>query len=60
MKIIGIILAVIGVLGLHMSLMMYGDIGVAGGIGSFSALLSGIGFIKLTKVLEELKLNHLN
>jgi hypothetical protein len=44
MKAIAILLIILGVIGIFMSLMMFGDIGVAAGIGSLTALLSGIGF----------------
>lgn len=45
MKAIGIILIILGVLGIVMGLMTFGDIGLACIIGSLSALLSGIGFL---------------
>ncbi len=45
MKAIGIILIVLGVLGIVMGLMMFGDIGLACIVGALSALLSGIGFL---------------
>lgn len=45
MKTIGIILIVLGVLGIVMGLMMFGDIGLACIVGALSALLSGIGFL---------------
>lgn len=46
-KVIGIILIIVGVIGLLMGMMMFGDIGVACIIGALSALLSGIGFISI-------------
>ena len=49
MKAIGIILIVLGALGMVMGLMMFGDIGIACFVGALSALLSGIGFIKVSK-----------
>ena len=49
MKAIGIILIVLGALGIVMGLMMFGDIGIACFVGALSALLSGIGFIKVSK-----------
>lgn len=52
MKAISIILIIIGVLGLLLSMMMFGDIGLAAGIGSVTALLSGIGFMNVNKKLE--------
>ena len=48
-KVIGIILIVIGVLGILMGMMMFGDIGIACIVGALSALLSGIGFVKVSK-----------
>lgn len=49
MKIIGIIEIVLGVLGILMGLMMFGDIGIACIVGALAALLSGIGFIISSK-----------
>ncbi len=49
MKAIGIILIILGVLGIVMGLMMFGDIGLACIVGSLSALLSGIGFLLVAR-----------
>lgn len=49
MRVIGILLIVLGVLGIIMGLMMFGDIGIAAFIGALSALLSGIGFLKVKR-----------
>jgi len=49
MKVIAILLLVVGVVGIVMGSMMFGDIGVAAIIGSVTALLSGIGFLLKTK-----------
>lgn len=49
MKAIGILLIVVGVLGILMGMMMFGDIGIACLVGAISALLSGIGFLSLSK-----------
>lgn len=49
MKVIGIIEIVLGVLGMLMGLMMFGDIGIACIVGALAALLSGIGFIITSK-----------
>lgn len=49
MKGIGIALIIIGVLGILMGLMMFGDIGIACLVGAITALLSGIGFVKVSK-----------
>jgi len=51
MKIIGILLLIVGGIGLILSSMMFGDIGIAAAIGSISAILTGMGFLKLNKVL---------
>lgn len=52
MKGISITLIIIGALGLFMSTMMFGDIGLAAGIGSVTAILSGIGFMNVNKKLN--------
>lgn len=49
MKGIGIALIIIGILGILMGLMMFGDIGIACLVGAITALLSGIGFVKVSK-----------
>lgn len=51
MKAIAIILIFIGVIGLILSTMMFGDIGLASGIGSVTAILSGVGFMNANKHL---------
>jgi mannitol-specific phosphotransferase system IIBC component len=51
MKSIAIILIVIGILGLLLSTMMFGDIGVAAAIGSLTAIFSGVGFLQVNKRL---------
>lgn len=50
-KVIGILLVILGVIGILMGLMMFGDIGIACVIGALSALLSGIGFILASRKL---------
>lgn len=45
LKIIGVLLMVVGLLGILMGLMMFGDIGIACLVGAAAALLSGIGFL---------------
>lgn len=45
MKVIGILLVILGIIGIVMGMMMIGDIGVACIVGALAALLSGIGFI---------------
>lgn len=54
MKIIGVLLIVVGVLGILMGSMMFGDIGIACLVGAIAALLSGIGFIKIDKKLKNI------
>lgn len=55
MKIIAILLTVLGVLGLLLSTLMFGDIGIAAAIGSLTAVLSGIGFFMLNKQMAIMK-----
>lgn len=45
MLVIGILLIILGIFGLLLGMMMFGDIGIACIIGSLTALLSGIGFL---------------
>lgn len=52
MKVISIILIVVGIVGLILSTMMFGDIGLAAGIGSVTAILSGIGFMNVNKKIN--------
>ena len=52
MKAIWILLMILGVLGISMSFIMYGDIGVACFVGALSALLSGIGFFLVGRKLR--------
>lgn len=52
MKVIGILLIVLGVIGIVLGLMMFGDIGVACVVGALAALLSGIGFLPVAKKLN--------
>lgn len=51
MKIIGILLIIVGVVGILMGLMMFGDIGIACLVGAVTALLSGFGFLQADKRL---------
>lgn len=48
-KAIGILLIVLGVIGLLMGMVMFGDIGIACIVGELAALLSGIGFLITSK-----------
>ncbi len=52
MKTVGILLILLGVIGILMGSMMFGDIGLAALIGALSALLSGIGFVKVDKLIN--------
>lgn len=45
MKVIGILLIILGVIGVILGVMMFGDIGIACIVGALSAFLSGIGFV---------------
>lgn len=49
-KTIGIALMALGSLGLLASFAMFGDIGIAAGIGSIVGILSGFGFYKLSSI----------
>jgi len=51
MKIIGILLLIVGGVGLILSTMMFGDIGIAAAIGAITAILTGVGFLKLNKLV---------
>jgi hypothetical protein len=52
MLVIAIIMLALGLLGIIMSGMMFGDIGIAAAIGAITALLSGIGFIIVHRRLQ--------
>ena len=51
MKVFGIILIVIGVIGIILGGAMFGDIGLAAWIGATTALVTGIGFLRVSKLL---------
>ena len=55
MKIIGILLILVGVAGILLGMMMFGDIGVACIVGALGALLSGIGFIVAAGRLKKME-----
>ena len=55
MKIVGIILIVVGIIGIALGGMMFGDIGVAAFIGAITAILSGVGFLSTSKAFKKLK-----
>lgn len=52
MKIIAILLIILGILGILMGMLMFGDIAIAAMIGALAALLSGIGFFMVDKRLD--------
>ena len=49
MKVIGILDIILGIIGILMGFMMFGDIGIACIVGALAALLSGIGFLIAAK-----------
>ena len=52
MKIIGVLLSLLGIGGLFIGGFMFGDIGIACGVGALAALFSGIGFLQVDKKLK--------
>lgn len=52
MKLIGILLILLGIVGIVMGAMMFGDIGIACIVGALSALLSGFGFFSVDKKIR--------
>lgn len=50
----GTLLIILGIIGLILSTYMFGDIGLAGGIGSLTALLSGMAINSLNKKVKQL------
>lgn len=53
MKLIGILLILLGIVGIVMGAMMFGDIGLACIVGAISALLSGVGFLSVDKKMKK-------
>ena len=49
MKVIAILLILLGVAGIFLGSMMFGDIGLACIVGALAALLSGIGFLMVSR-----------
>lgn len=49
MKVIGILLILLGIVGILMGFVMFGDIGIACMVGALAALLSGFGFLCVPK-----------
>lgn len=54
MKVIGILLIVLGVIGILLGMMMFGDIGIACIVGALGSLLSGIGFLSANKKISSM------
>lgn len=52
MKAVGILLIILGVLGIAIGLMMFGDIGIACIVVALDALLSGFGFLSVNNKLN--------
>ena len=57
MKIIGILLIILGVIGIVMGAVMFGDIGIACIVGALAALLSGLGFLVTARKISRLGKN---
>ena len=55
MKAIGILLIILGVVGILMGMVMFGDIGIACIVGALAALLSGVGFLIAAKRIKNLE-----
>jgi hypothetical protein len=53
-KAISILLLILGGIGILISMNMFGDIGIAGMIGSLAALLGGIGMLLAANKLQAL------
>ncbi|MCD8149508.1 MAG: hypothetical protein LUE92_08090 [Clostridiales bacterium] len=53
MRLIGILLIIVGIIGIAMGCVMFGDIGIACIIGALSGLLSGIGFLAAARRLRK-------
>jgi uncharacterized membrane protein len=58
MKVLAIILIVVGVIGIIMAGAMFGDIGLAAGVGAVTAILSGVGFLLVERKLKKLAPNE--
>ncbi len=55
MKLVGILLVVLGIAGILMGMVMFGDIGIACIVGALAALLSGVGFLIAAKRIKNLE-----
>jgi uncharacterized membrane protein len=58
MKVLAIIIIVVGVIGIIMAGAMFGDIGLAAGVGAVTAILSGVGFLLIERKLKKLAPNE--
>ena len=58
MVFIGILLIILGIAGVCLGGMMFGDIGIAAIIGALGAFLSGIGFLLGAKRIKRLERGH--
>lgn len=54
MRVIGILLLILGIAGIGLGSIMYGDIGIACIVGGLAALLSGIGFFMAAGELKKI------
>ena len=54
MKAIGILLIILGVVGILMGMVMFGDIGIACIVGALAALLSGVLIYGIQRLLSDL------
>ena len=54
MRLIGILLIILGIIGLLLGMLMFGDIGIACIVGALAALLSGIGFFMVAGKIKKL------
>lgn len=52
MKVLSVLLILIGIVGLLLSSLMFGDIGIAAAIGSITAILTGVGFSIINKKIK--------
>lgn len=55
MKVVGILLIILGIIGIIIGAMMFGDIGIACIVGALGALLSGFGFLSAAKAIKKLQ-----
>ena len=52
MKVLSILLIIIGIIGLLLASLMFGDIGIAAAIASITAILTGVGFNIVNKKIK--------